>query len=38
MTVPTLADMVEDVNSAPTLAKLRITTISYWLCWVSKMR
>ena len=28
MTVPILADMVEDVNSAPTLAKLRITTIS----------
>ena len=28
MTVPILADMVEDANSSPTLANLRITTIS----------
>ena len=28
MTVPILADMVEDANSSPTFANLRITTIS----------
>ena len=28
MAVPVLADMVEDANSSPTLANLRITTIS----------